>query len=651
VISKKHSIQAADLTIELSLLGQFALTNDAEPVELKNKKARALLVYLAITGRAHSREHLATLLWGDRFDDQARSSLRQALFALRQAIGSDVIEGDDRLELCKNVLTVQSLEFKAEAPYPGTLLPNFQTGEDGFDNWLRDARVRTEDMAVEIYRQGAERVTNQHDHLQALELARRVLDLRPLDETAVRLAMRALAALGQRSDALKHYSEFAKRLSSELTAEPDPETVELSEDIRHAQLTPSTRSADHLGDFVGKILIGPFEDLGGGDLANFLAHELPNSLIEHALKGMFPEIAPLQMPIGDHSTADLLAAAKVANGVFMTTGSTRQIGDQVRVSLQFLSVEDGKVLFSQNEVGAADDAFSFLDGIGEVFQSAVHESWMRAVPNTVDYLARLEAQKNSESHFVATLHDYFASVFYKDNSLAGFEAMDQAADLAVSLFPKHPFCLQFKGWAVYSRWDMSDGSQRRTRYEEANEYFGRALAIDPNHQQARLGRFSVSYWLGDFATTDAIYESSGESFRTWPVLRAIYANSWIFRDQIDRALADYAPVLLHEAGAKVLLNRHAMIGLAHFCRKEYDEALKSANASLEIGTDYWVSHIVRIAALQRLGRSDLTPAAITDYAKVYANPNVVELNWLPFVNQAVKSDLLTALEAAGLPEA
>ncbi|MCH8076347.1 MAG: alpha/beta hydrolase, partial [SAR324 cluster bacterium] len=37
-------------------------------------------------GQKHSREKLATLLWGDRMDEQARHSLRQALSALRKAL-------------------------------------------------------------------------------------------------------------------------------------------------------------------------------------------------------------------------------------------------------------------------------------------------------------------------------------------------------------------------------------------------------------------------------------------------------------------------------------------------------------------------------------------------------------------------------------
>src|ERR1700688_5016614 len=72
----------------LRLLGAFAVeVNAGRPiaVALRSKKARALLAYLAMKPdwRA-SREELATLLWGDNPDAQARHSLRQCLVSLRQ---------------------------------------------------------------------------------------------------------------------------------------------------------------------------------------------------------------------------------------------------------------------------------------------------------------------------------------------------------------------------------------------------------------------------------------------------------------------------------------------------------------------------------------------------------------------------------------
>ena len=47
-------------------------------MDLRNRKAQALLVYLALTGKRHGREKLAALLWGDRFEDQARELLDES---------------------------------------------------------------------------------------------------------------------------------------------------------------------------------------------------------------------------------------------------------------------------------------------------------------------------------------------------------------------------------------------------------------------------------------------------------------------------------------------------------------------------------------------------------------------------------------------
>jgi DNA-binding SARP family transcriptional activator len=57
------------------------------------RKNLALLVYLARSPRrSRSREHLIGLLWGDRPEAQARRSLSQALYVLRQHLGDGAIE-------------------------------------------------------------------------------------------------------------------------------------------------------------------------------------------------------------------------------------------------------------------------------------------------------------------------------------------------------------------------------------------------------------------------------------------------------------------------------------------------------------------------------------------------------------------------------
>jgi DNA-binding SARP family transcriptional activator len=74
--------------LRLALLGGFeARLQDGSALVLPTKKSQALLAYLALpAGRIHTREQLATLLWGDMPEPQARGNLRQGLSRLRNAL-------------------------------------------------------------------------------------------------------------------------------------------------------------------------------------------------------------------------------------------------------------------------------------------------------------------------------------------------------------------------------------------------------------------------------------------------------------------------------------------------------------------------------------------------------------------------------------
>ena len=83
-------------SVELHLLGTFALRGRDRVVASLPKKAQALLAYLAIhAGRAVPREQLADLLWGRSGGEQARRSLRQCLMSVRSAL--DLLAAKDVL--------------------------------------------------------------------------------------------------------------------------------------------------------------------------------------------------------------------------------------------------------------------------------------------------------------------------------------------------------------------------------------------------------------------------------------------------------------------------------------------------------------------------------------------------------------------------
>src|ERR687885_280619 len=76
-----------DAGLRLELLGGLRVSQGGAPVAgFVSHKARALLVYLAVTGRPQPREALAGLLWGDWPEAEARANLRVVLANLRQLL-------------------------------------------------------------------------------------------------------------------------------------------------------------------------------------------------------------------------------------------------------------------------------------------------------------------------------------------------------------------------------------------------------------------------------------------------------------------------------------------------------------------------------------------------------------------------------------
>jgi DNA-binding SARP family transcriptional activator len=78
--------------LTLHIFGSPEIHIDDNPLAIKERKALALLVYLAVCGAAQQRETLVTLLWPEHEPKRGRSNLRHVLWVLKQAIGEGWLE-------------------------------------------------------------------------------------------------------------------------------------------------------------------------------------------------------------------------------------------------------------------------------------------------------------------------------------------------------------------------------------------------------------------------------------------------------------------------------------------------------------------------------------------------------------------------------
>ena len=99
--------------LRLALLGPPVVLRDSLPVTFDTRKAVALLALLAVTGREHSREQLADLLWPEADSAKGRASLRRTLSVTAAAMGAGLTISRAAVTLELGAVQVDVREFEA----------------------------------------------------------------------------------------------------------------------------------------------------------------------------------------------------------------------------------------------------------------------------------------------------------------------------------------------------------------------------------------------------------------------------------------------------------------------------------------------------------------------------------------------------------
>ena len=248
--------------LTLFLLGPPRIECDGVPMKkVDTRKAIALLAYLAVTHKSHSRDSIINLLWPEFDESRARTALRHTLYVLNQSLEDDWLEVDRKdvglnpdadvwldvdefhgyLSECESHSheagetcpdCVKPLSDAMEL-YRGDFLSGFSLKDSvGFDDWQFS---QTQNLKSEMT-SGLERLVgclSERDEKQkAIGYSKRWLELDRADERAHRHLMELYAKTEDRNAALRQYEECVKVLEKELGETPQEATVQLYRSIK-----------------------------------------------------------------------------------------------------------------------------------------------------------------------------------------------------------------------------------------------------------------------------------------------------------------------------------------------------------------------------------------------------------------------------------
>lgn len=233
--------------LAVRLLGGAVVEQDGQPLAQRaaHRHGLALLAVLATArGRQLNRDRVLTLLWPERDPEILRHRLNVLLYDLRQILGRDAIQSindDLRLDLDRVWVDVSHFAAASErgdhaaaiALYRGPFLDGFYLPDaPDFDLWAELERQRfakelgraLEEHALEAERGGRTR--------DAVPRWRRFVEHDPLGSRPVLGLMGALAAIGERAEAVRIAERHAARCAAEVGAPVDPGVRELAERLR-----------------------------------------------------------------------------------------------------------------------------------------------------------------------------------------------------------------------------------------------------------------------------------------------------------------------------------------------------------------------------------------------------------------------------------
>jgi TolB-like protein/cytochrome c-type biogenesis protein CcmH/NrfG len=657
----------------LSLLGGFEVRSAAgEPLELPGQKDRALLAFLALPpGATHAREKLASLLWGDRGDPQARDSLKHALTRIRQCLQSadpQAVDADRQsVRLEPGAVTTDVARFErllrdgtaeaieqAAALYRGDLLDGMGVRDPAFEDWLLVERQRLRQLVEAALTTQLARSLAAGERERAAAAARRLLSLDPLREAACRALMQIHAEQAQAAQALKLYETLRERLQRELGVKPEPETARLYESIKQRRAdappaspaaAPNVEIADPPLPSKPSIAVLPFENLSRDPEQDYFADGMVEEIIT-ALSRI-----PRLFVIARNSsftykgrTVDVKQVGRELGVRYVLEGSVRKAGNKVRITGQLIEAARGVHIWADRFDGELTDVFDLQDRVTSSVVGAIAPKLEQA---------EIERTKRKPTESLDAYDYYLRGLacvhrWTRDANAEALRHFAQAIRLDPEFAAAYGMAARCYSQAKVSRW-LSDPARDTAESERLSRRAAELGMDDP--VALHTAGMALAYVVGDLEGGAALVDRS-------VALNPNLAWGWLFSAWVRVWQGETETALEHVARAMRLsphdphyYNMQAAAGAAHFFAGRYDEAASWIEAAARTQPNHMIAASIAAANCALSGRLEEARAAMAGLRQLDPSLRASNLRELiPLRRPEALAIMADGLRKAGLPD-
>jgi len=395
--------------LEMKVLGDLQVFRDGNQAVLPpSRKTRALLGYLALSGRVHWREQLCDLFW--EVPDDPRGSLRWSLSKIRSLVNEP---GHTRLITDRQTVGLQletaevdyliaracvddehaatpDLAFGATL-FRGPLLADVDLSEQAdFHSWLLGWREDARQLHAKILRQLTDQLSPDE---AALNYARELVHIDPLSESAWATLITILTEIGRGGEAKQQYEAALRKLREvgggsgallrawRMGQEPV---------ARSAEAAPAAKASP------ASIIVLPLANLSNDPEQQYFADGITGNLTTDLSR--IPDLLVISRNTAFTYRNNPFGTKQIGRDLgvrYLLEGEVQRLGNQIRVTAQLIDAETDTHLWADRFVGDSEDLFVLQDEITSQIATALDMELVEAEaarqierPDTRDYIFR-----------------------------------------------------------------------------------------------------------------------------------------------------------------------------------------------------------------------------------------------------------------------
>jgi adenylate cyclase len=416
--------------------------------------------------------------------------------------------------------------------------------------------------------------------------------------------------------------------------------AELSEDL----LAAGTRLAARAPTFDDRraIAVLPFVNFGGDPEQEFFADGITEDIIS-MLAGWraFPVIARASTFTYKGKTVDIKKVGELLGVRYVLEGSVRKSGRRIRVTAQLIQADTGHHIMAERYDRDLTDLFELQDEITHAIAGAIEPEILKFERDRI--AARLQLSEDAYELYQRGLWHH-----YRHSKADNLEAQAYFRR-ALAIDPQYAQAMTGLALAVCNAGFLHWADDAVRNYEESFELAQRAVALDARYPMAHYAFGAACMYT---QRADRGMAEMRQAIELNPSFAAAYTA---LGHLLSYAGEPEETIPLVEEGIRLSPNDPRLfiwlpaLACAHYQLGHYEQAIEAGRRSWTLNRNWPVGLRYVIAGLAQLGRLDEARLALADLSKL--DPDLASFERLArrlFTDSAPVDHILQGLRKAGM---